>query len=62
MALLFDEYDRLIPFARSGFTAKVEVSGVVWVQATQTVLLVTSAHAGLRRRCEERATALATKT
>jgi hypothetical protein len=46
MALLFDEYDRLIPLARSGFIAKVEVSGVVWVRAIQTVLLITSVNAG----------------
>src|SRR6201996_9761814 len=51
MALRFDEYDCLIPLARSGFTAKAEVSGVVRVQALQTVLLVTSLDVGLRRCC-----------
>jgi hypothetical protein len=43
MALLFDEYDRLIPLARSGFTGKPEVSAVLLMSTAQTVLFVTSA-------------------
>ena len=42
MAPLFDEHDRLISLARSGFGAKAEVSGVLLMGTTQTVLFVTS--------------------
>ena len=42
MALVFDEYDHLIPLARSGFSPKPEVSGVLLVGTIQTVLFVTS--------------------
>ena len=42
MALVLDEYDRLIPLARSGFPAKPEVSAVLPMGTTRTVLFVTS--------------------
>src|SRR6201998_21711 len=45
MALLFDGYDSLISLARSGFTAKAEVSGRYRCRQYEIVLFVTSVDA-----------------
>lgn len=42
MAPVFGEDDRLISLARRGFGANAEVSGVLLMGTTQTVLFVTS--------------------